>query len=130
MARTSVRRGVPTREFTNRLNDSTITAMWSGGSLIVSIVLLTAVGYTGLYFGRALGDVQGSKVGLLLGLAVGMIVIGLLLTVNSVRIRARSANLYRGIWVGLVLALVLLLIMAFAPQLIGAAPPPGQNPGL
>ena len=59
---------------------------------------------------------------------VGVIVLGLLLRVNGDRIRARSNNLYRGLWGGMIMAAVLLALMAFAPELLGATPPPGQDP--
>jgi uncharacterized membrane protein len=129
MAKSSVQRDdVRTRDIDTRLNNNTIAAMWAGGSLMVSIVVLTALGGTGLYFGRDHGGVQGAKLGLLLGLMVGVIVLGLLLKVNSVRLRARSDNLYRGLWAGLILAVILLLLMAFAPELLGATPPPATDP--
>lgn len=129
MARASVGQdGARTRDFDTKLNNNTITAMWAGPSLIVSIILLTALGGTGLYFGRDHGGVQGAKLGFILGLMVGVIVLGLLLRVNSARIRARSENLYRGLWAGMILAVLLLIIMAFLPELLGASPPPGQDP--
>ena len=43
------------------------------------------------------------------------------------RIRARSTNLYRGAWIGSVAALVIIVLMAYLPQV--AFPqycPPGQ----
>ena len=132
MAKPSAKRAdaprAPVSDLDAKLNANTITAMWAGASLMVSIVLLTALGGTGLYFGSDLGGVRGAKLGLILGLTVGVVILGLLLHLNSDRIRARSENLYKGMWAGMILALVLLLVMAFAPQLLGATPPPGQNP--
>ena len=128
MASSSVERDERTRELDAKLTDNMIAALWAGASLMVSIVILTALGGTGLYFGRDHGGVQGAKLGLILGLMVGVIVMGLLLRVNSERIRARSTNLYRGLWAGMILAVILLLIMAFLPELLGATPPPATDP--
>lgn len=127
MARSSVKGDdAGAREFTTRLNDNTIATLWAGLSLMVSIILLTALAGTGLFFGRERGGVQGAQLGFILGLGFGVLVLGLLLRLNSVRIRMRSQNLYRGLWAGMILAVCLLLIMAFLPELFGGAAPPAS----
>lgn len=117
-----------TSELDEKLTNNMVAALWAGASLMASIIILTALGGTGLFFGRDLGGAQGAKIGLVVGLAVGVTVLSLLLYTNAPRIRARSENLYRGMWFGMILAVVLLLIMAFAPELLGAAPAPGTDP--
>jgi hypothetical protein len=107
--------------------DALMTSVFSGISLIVSTVILALFGTVGLAAGRSIADVVGAKVGLGLGLALGMAGITWALRRYAMRIRARSANLYRGAWIGSVAALVIIAIMAYAPQV--AFPqycPPGQ----
>ena len=130
MAKSSTKKVADARtiELDEKLTNNMVAAMWGGVSLMVSLVILAALGGTGLFFGRDHGGVQGAKLGFILGLMVGVIVLGLLLRVNGDRIRARSNNLYRGLWGGMIMAAVLLALMAFAPELLGATPPPGQDP--
>lgn len=107
--------------------DTLMTSVFSGISLLFATVILGLTGAAGLYLGESIGDATGAKVGLGVGLAVGILLIGWLLRRNSVRIQARSNNLYRGAWIGSIASLVIIVLMAYAPQI--AFPqycPPGQ----
>ena len=77
--------------------------------------------------GSSIADTLGAKIGLGIGLALGMAGIAWGLRRYAERIRARSTNLYRGAWIGSVAALVIIVLMAYVPQV--AFPqycPPGQ----
>ena len=116
----------PQRPDPDELAASTLmTSVWSGVSLVVATLVLATFGSVGLFAGRAAADVTGAKVGLLVGLLVGALVIGLMLRLFSDRIRARSSNLYRGAWIGTLASLAIILVMAYAPQLIPNYCPPG-----
>ena len=107
--------------------DTLMTSVFSGISLIVATVVLGSFGAMGLAAGRSVADSVGAKVGLGLGLALGMAIMAWALHRYADRIRARSANLYRGAWIGSVAALVIIVFMAYLPQV--AFPqycPPGQ----
>jgi len=107
--------------------DTLMTSVFSGISLLVATILLAISGSIALAAGRALSGPTGAKVGLAVGLLVGGVIIGWALRRNSERIKARSVNLYRGAWIGSVAALVIIMLMAFLPQV--AFPqycPPGQ----
>jgi hypothetical protein len=107
--------------------DTLMTSVFSGVSLIVATVVLGIFGTLGLAAGRAVADTTGAKSGFGLGLALGMLGIAWALRRNSDRIRARSANLYRGAWIGSIASLVIIVLMAYLPQV--AFPqycPPGQ----
>ena len=107
--------------------DTLMTSVFSGVSLLAATVFLAIFGSVALAAGRAMSGTTGAKVGLAVGLLVGGAIIGWALRRNSERIKARSANLYRGAWIGSVAALVIIMLMAFLPQV--AFPqycPPGQ----
>ena len=107
--------------------DTLMTSVFSGISLIVATVILGIFGAMGLAAGRSVADTIGAKVGLGIGLAVGMAAIAWALRRYADRIRARSTNLYRGAWIGSIAALVIIVAMAYLPQV--AFPqycPPGQ----
>ena len=107
--------------------DTLMTSVFSGISLIVATVVLGLFGAMGLAAGRSVADTVGAKVGFGLGLALGMAVIVWALRRYAERIRARSTNLYRGAWIGSVASLVIIVLMAYLPQV--AFPqycPPGQ----
>ena len=107
--------------------DTLMTSVFSGISLIAATVILGTFGAIGLAAGRSVADILGAKVGLGMGLGLGMAVIAWVLRRYADRIRARSTNLYRGAWIGSVAALVIIVLMAYLPQV--AFPqycPPGQ----
>ena len=107
--------------------DTLMTSVFSGISLIAATVVLGLFGSMALAAGRSVAGTVGAKVGLGLGLALGMAVIAWALRRYADRIRARSLNLYRGAWIGSVAALVIIVLMAYLPQV--AFPqycPPGQ----
>lgn len=107
--------------------DTLMTSVFAGISLLIATIILGLVGSAGLYMGESIGDSNGAKVGLGVGLVVGLLLIGWALRQNSERIQARSKNLYRGAWIGSIAAFVIIVLMAYAPQV--AFPqycPPGQ----
>lgn len=93
-----------------------MTSVFTGVSLMVSTVTLAALGGSGLFFGRNLAGVTGAKIGFAVGLGLGVLLLGLLLRVDGDRLRNRSDNLYRGLWIGMLGAGLILGLMAFAPQ--------------
>ncbi len=107
--------------------DTLMTSVFTGVCLIAATIVLGSVGAMGLAAGRSVGGTTGAKVGLAIGLAVGMALIAWLLRRFADRIRARSLNLYRGAWIGSIASLVIIVLMAYVPQV--AFPqycPPGQ----
>ena len=107
--------------------DTLMTSVFSGVSLLAATVVLAIFGSIALAAGGAVSGTTGAKVGLAVGLLVGGAIIGWALRRNSERIKARSANLYRGAWIGSVAALVIIMLMAFLPQVAFAQYcPPGQ----
>jgi cbb3-type cytochrome oxidase subunit 1 len=108
--------------------DTLMTSVFSGICLIAATVILGLFGGgLGLAAGRATDDPTWAKVGFAVGLVLGMAVIAWALRRNAERIRARSANLYRGAWIGSVAALVIITLMYFLPQVaIPQYCPPGQ----
>jgi uncharacterized membrane protein len=118
---------VPEPDPEQMATDTLMTSVFSGLSLMGATVILGAFGSLALAAGRALAGTTGAKIGFGVGLAVGIAVILWTLRRFADRIRARSANLYRGAWIGSVAALVIIVLMAYLPQL--AFPqycPPGQ----
>ncbi|MCU0264260.1 MAG: hypothetical protein MUF09_11430 [Candidatus Nanopelagicales bacterium] len=98
---------VPEPDPDQMATDTLMTSVFSGVCLIGATVIF--------------------KAGFAVGLALGMALIAWTLRRYAERIRARSANLYRGAWIGSVAALVIIALMYFAPQV--AFPqycPPGQ----
>ncbi len=107
--------------------DTLMTSVFAGISLLVATVVLAIFGSIALAAGRSVSGTTGAKVGLAMGLVFGGLVIGWALRRNTERIKARSPNLYRGAWIGSIAALVIIMFMAFLPQV--AFPqycPPGQ----
>lgn len=95
--------------------DTLMTSAFSGLGLVVATIVLAVCGTLFLNLGRALSD-SAARLGFGIGLAVGMAAIVWLLRHFAEPIRARSRNLYRGAWIGSVAALVIIALMAFAPQ--------------
>ncbi len=105
--------------------DTLMTSVFTGICLIAATVVLAVFGVSALYLGSSLADATGAKVGLAVGLAVGTVVIGILLRRFAEPIRAKSQNLYRGAWIGTLLSLGIILVMAYAPWLMPNYCPPG-----
>jgi uncharacterized membrane protein YidH (DUF202 family) len=108
--------------------DTLMTSVFSGLGLIAAtfvLAILGTAGYAAAGGAGAPGNV--AKFGLGAGLALGMALIAWGLRRYSARIRARSTNLYRGAWIGSVAALVIIVFMAYFPQVvIPQYCPPGQ----
>lgn len=96
--------------------DTLMTSVFSGISLVGATVYFASVGYVGLALGERLGDTSGAKVGLGIGLLVGLVVGVLLVRKFADRIKGRSRNLYRGIRIGSLVALGIIVVMAYLPQ--------------
>lgn len=113
---------------TEAMTTNTLMAsVFTGLSLIVSTFVLSLFGSIGLYSGRSFGQdpITGAQIGMALGLTVGLFVIGVVLRKLETKIRKRSANLYRGAWIGLIFSFVIIIVMAYAPGLIPSYCPPG-----
>ena len=107
--------------------DTLLTSVFSGISLVIATVILGISGALGLAAGRAVADVAGAKIDFGIGLALGMAGIAWSLRRFSERIQGRSINLYRGAWIGSIASLVIIVMLAYLPQV--AFPqycPPGQ----
>jgi cbb3-type cytochrome oxidase subunit 1 len=119
---------VPEPDPDQMATDTLMTSVFSGVCLIGATVIFGLVGGgLGLAAGRATDSATWAKAGFAVGLALGMALIAWTLRRYAARIRARSANLYRGAWIGSVAALVIIALMYFMPQV--AFPqycPPGQ----
>jgi hypothetical protein len=106
--------------------DTLMTSVFTGISLIVATVVFGVFGSAGALLADRLGADDAWKYGLALGLAVGTVVVIWGLRRFADRIKARSANLYRGAWIGSLLALGIIVVMAYVPQLaIPQYCPPG-----
>ena len=106
--------------------DTLMTAVFSGIGLVVATAFFSVFGYIGLTFGERAAEVDGARVGLGIGLAVGLVVLVLLLRRFAPQIKERSRNLYRGAWIGGLMALGIIVLMAYAPQVaIPQYCPPG-----
>jgi MFS family permease len=118
----------PERDTDQMAVDTLMTSVFSGISLIVATVVLAITGVVFLDLSRSLTDSSvGAMVGFAIGLLMGALLIGWLLTRYADRIKGRSRNLYRGAWIGSGAALIIIVLLYFAPQV--AFPqycPPGQ----
>ena len=118
----------PERDTDQMAVDTLMTSVFSGISLIVATVVLAITGVVCLDLSRSLTDSSvGAMVGFAIGLLMGVLLIGWLLTRYADRIKGRSRNLYRGAWIGSGAALIIIVLLYFAPQV--AFPqycPPGQ----
>ena len=118
----------PERDTDQMAVDTLMTSVFSGISLIVATVVLAITGVVFLDLSRSLTDSSvGAMVGFAIGLLMGVLLIGWLLTRYADRIKGRSRNLYRGAWIGSGAALIIIVLLYFAPQV--AFPqycPPGQ----
>lgn len=118
---------VPEPDPDQMASDTLMTSVFSGLSLIVATIILASTGTLGLAAGSSLSGTFGARIGLGVGLALGMALIAWGLRRYAVQIRARSTNLYRGAWIGSIAALVIITLMAFAPQVVFPQYcPPGQ----
>lgn len=98
--------------------DTLMTSVFSGISLVVATVYFATFGWAGLEVGSRFTDVTGAKIGLGIGLAVGLAVMVWGMRRFADRIRARSNNLYRGAWIGGIVALGIIVVMAYLPQVV------------
>ena len=94
-----------------------MTAVFTGIALLVATIVLAAVGTLGMDVLNRLADGPlTAEVGFAIGLALAMVVIAVLLRRFAAPIRRRSPNLYRGAWIGTIGALIVIVFMAYLPQ--------------
>jgi uncharacterized membrane protein YidH (DUF202 family) len=98
--------------------DTLMTSVFTGISLILATIVFGAFGSAGALLADAAGADDAWKYGLALGLGVGTLVVVWGLRHFADRIRARSVNLYRGAWIGALLSLAIIVVMAYVPQLV------------
>jgi len=105
------------KEEDQRNVDILMTAIFSGVALIVATVLLASGGSLGMLLLKQVANGPlTAEVGFGIGLVATGVALGLLLRRFADRIKRRSANLYRGAWIGLIGALVIIAFMAYLPQ--------------
>jgi hypothetical protein len=93
-----------------------MTSVFTGVFLVVATVYFGTVGYAGLAVGQDLAGSTGARVGFGVGLAVGLLIAALALRRYRASIRARSRNLLRGIVIGGLVALGIMVLMAYFPN--------------
>ncbi len=130
MAPTSkgVARPAPEPDPEQMATDTLMTSVFTAVAFTVATIVLATVGGVVMELGFRLFDSTGAKIGLGVGLALGTAMIYAGVRRYETRIRARSANLYRGIWIGTLLSLTIIVVMAYLPWL--ALPvycPPGGS---
>ncbi len=96
--------------------DTLMTSVFAAVSFVVATIVLATLGGGVMQLGFSLFDSTGARIGLGVGLALGTGLIYLGVRRYEPRIRARSANLYRGIWIGTLMALAIIVVMAYLPQ--------------
>ncbi len=108
------------------VTDTLMTSVFTAAAFTAATVLLAALGGVVMQLGFTLFDSTGAKVGLAVGLALGVALIYWGVRRHEEQIRARSANLYRGIWIGTILSLTIIVVMAYLPWIaIPVYCPPG-----
>jgi hypothetical protein len=113
-----VPKGAPEPDPDQMATDTLMTSVFSGVCLVVATVYFATFGWVGLELGTGIADETGAKVGLGVGLAVGLVVMVWALRRFAGRIRGRSNNLYRGIWIGGLAALGIIVVMAYLPHVV------------
>lgn len=95
--------------------DALMTSVFTGISLVVATLVYAILGGVGAFVADSFSEGTW-RVGLGVGLAVAVALIVVVLRTYSGRIKARSVNLYRGAWIGSIAALVILVLLAYIPQ--------------
>ncbi|MGB7981038.1 MAG: hypothetical protein WCF36_09640 [Candidatus Nanopelagicales bacterium] len=108
--------------------DALMTSVFTAATFVAATVVLATLGGLVMQLGASILNSMGAEIGLAVGLALGTLLIYLGVRRYESRIRARSANLYRGIWLGTGLSLAIIVVMAYLPQvaLPGYCPPGGM----
>lgn len=117
MVKSSAKAYRPTPEVQQRELDVTWTSLYTGFCLIPATVFLGIFGGIGFLAGSSLAGSLGEKIGLGVGLAFGTLVMVLLLRRFEEKVRRRSPNLHRAMWIATWLSLLLIVVMAYVPQL-------------
>ena len=125
------RRSALSAQDTARINETSMTAIFAGLALFLGIMYFSAFGGVFGFLGGHTGRMRGVQVGFGIGLALGLLVLALVMRWRQEALQTRSRNLYRGIWVGALLALVLIALMYYAPQVVFPQYcPPGPGCGM
>lgn len=99
--------------------DTLMMSVFTGASFVVATVVLAALGGVGARLGFGLLDsATGTRIGMAVGLALGTGMIYLGVRRYETPIRARSVSLYRGIWLGTLLSLTVIVLMYYFPQVV------------
>ena len=98
--------------------DTLMTSVFTGVSLVVATIIFGAFGSAGALIADAMGAEHAWKYGLGFGLVTGTLLVVWGLRRFADRLRARSVNLYRGAWIGSMLSLAVIVVMAYVPQLV------------
>jgi uncharacterized membrane-anchored protein len=107
------------------MTNAWMASVFTGLSLIVSTAYFATIGAFGLFIGREFAGSTGAKVGLGVGLAVGAAVAVVVLRRYGYVLKRRSPNLHRGTWIGMVLAVSIIVVMAYFPWVMPTYCPPG-----
>ena len=98
--------------------DTLMTSVFTGIALVVATIVFGAFGSAGALIADAMGAEHAWKYGLGFGLVTGTLLVVWGLRRFADRLRARSVNLYRGAWIGSMLSLAVIVVMAYVPQLV------------
>lgn len=91
-----------------------LTSIFAGISFVVAVIVYGCIGGVALkLFTGASRAVAMTAFGVALGLGFGFL--AWVLRQNAEALKARNQNLYRGAWIGVVGALVVMVLMYFLP---------------
>ncbi len=107
------------------MTNTWMASIFTGLSLIVSTAYFATIGAFGLFIGREFAGSTGAKIGLGVGLAVGAALAVVILRRYGYVLKRRSPNLHRGAWIGMVLAVSIIVVMAYFPWVMPTYCPPG-----
>lgn len=105
--------------------DALLTSMYAGLGLVVAVVVYGVFGGVALKLATgASRTVAMTAFGI--GLAIGLVVLVLVMRQNGEQMRTRNRNMYRGAWIGIIGALVIMVLMYYLPWIaFPAYCPPG-----
>lgn len=125
------RRSRMSAEDTNRINESALTALCAGLALFLGTMYFAAFGGVFGFLGGHTGQMRGVQIGFGVGLALGLLGFVLVMRWRQDALRARSQSLYRGVWVGALMALALIALMYYLPHVVFPQYcPPGPGCGM
>ncbi len=105
-------------EDTRRINETALTAIFAGMALFLGTIYFAAFGGIFGFLGGQTERMRGVQIGFGVGLALALLVLVLVMRWRQEALEARSSRLYIGIWVGALMALVLIALMYYMPHLV------------